>query len=182
MSIREIRDNPKRLDAMSTTTTYNNFNTSNDYNSGYKSNAKMKYKDAKLKNNSRIDVKVRKKVKTAGNKDKDNIFNTTFGSFDHGSYFNYTNDMQKVQQVALNFVENNPFEFSYEDNNTPTLPNVELQASYKDRQHLAKITKKPGGEYEFQGAHQKAKSSCSLRKKSHGGNKNTFFTNDKNFK
>lgn len=164
MYIKEIEQIPKRIDAMLSATNYNDFPTSNDYNFGYKAQPKLKLKDNKLKNMQNNDVTVRKKVKTAGETKPENVFNTTFGSFDKDSYFNNTNDMKKVYPVALNFIENNPFELSYEDTNTPTLPNLDSQLNYREDQSMPKplprhTQRKPNMEYNYQASQYKAKSS-----------------------
>lgn len=121
-----LNDRPNKVEVMRAGTNYNEFPKTNDYISGYKVNPKLKLKDTKLRNNLNIDVKLRKKVKTAGENNYESLFQTTFGSFNHLNSFNNTNEINRTNPLPLNLIDN-PFDFSYEENCTPTLPNVENQ-------------------------------------------------------
>lgn len=79
MNLNYVKDKPKRLDAIGASTNYNGFHRPNDYNSEAKH--KSGRPDGMIHTNSKIDVKLRKKIKTAGDKNTDSLFQNTFGSF-----------------------------------------------------------------------------------------------------
>jgi hypothetical protein len=86
-------------------TSYNDFSSSKlnfIINVGFKLASSLKFKNLKLKNNSNIDVNLRKKVKTAGDKQtKENIFRTTFGSFNQINDFDNTKKVNLANQIGL---------------------------------------------------------------------------------
>lgn len=86
-------------------TSYNDFSSSKlnfIINVGFKLASSLKFKNLKLKNNSNIDVNLRKKVKTAGDKQtKENIFRTTFGSFNQINDFDNTKNVNLANQIGL---------------------------------------------------------------------------------
>jgi len=131
------------------------------------------------------------KIKTAGNAQQDAIFNSTFGSFSR------VPSNQKAKGFTESFTgldgtDNFEFSSSYleqsgVDANTPTLPVLENQVVHREDQpmpqHLPIIEREQTNlEYTYQYMQPKAKSSCSLRKKSqeHVQN-NIFLITDKNF-
>jgi len=129
-------------------------------------------------------ITIRKKVKTAGEAYIPNPFNATFGPL---------NPMNRVQsskkeakkEISLNFPEKNPFESNYEYNFTPTLPNLEKSESVVDdepqplrqiknqfwEKKSENINKNAFENMIYESRHSKAKSSTSLRKRTHGATK-----------
>ena len=135
MYMSTLNENSKKIEVLSAGTNYNEFPKTNDYTSGYRANPKLKLKDTKLRNNSNIDIKLRKKVKTAGENNYESLFQTTFGSFNQLTSFNNTNEINRTNPLPLNLIDN-PFDFSYEENCTPTLPNVENQGMRHEDQPM----------------------------------------------
>ena len=113
-------------------TTYNEFPNQGDYNSSIRLNAKLKFKNGKIKGNSKMEVKVRKKVKTAGSTNPQNIFQTTFGSLKQA--MEMSNEVNSLHPMGLSYEDPNPFQYNYEYDRTPTLPGVDFTKSVVDDQ------------------------------------------------
>jgi hypothetical protein len=164
-------------------TEYNRFPNFNDYNSNVKIKPLARQSNIKQNSSSQVEVKIRKKVKTAGDNSHESVFHTTFGSLKQASMFSNTKQMNNLKPVPLN-TNDNPFEISWEETHTPTLPNLENQAGRAEQKEplpLPKNNDRQSLDYSYK-ASGKAKSSCSLRKRSHAIQKKAFFTNDKVFR
>mmetsp|Transcript_27190 Transcript_27190/g.31362 ORF Transcript_27190/g.31362 Transcript_27190/m.31362 type:complete len:171 (-) Transcript_27190:448-960(-) len=139
-------------------TQYNDFTNSNDYNSTYKVRDKKKISENKMTNiSANIDVKVRKKVKTAGENTYESLFNTTFGSLHQISH-------QIPLTFSSNRMENTVFHRTYVDPCTPTLPCLDTQSVKREDQPMPlpipkNDEKYSGHEYTYTNFHLKAKSS-----------------------
>lgn len=165
----------------------------NDYhNQNYRVSVKKKNKDEKLKMASNIDINMRKKVKTAGDLNHNPKFNSTFGSMNKATSNRFVYNTDGFTSGLDDGVDNFDFTQDYleqagVDADTPTLPFLENQTFQREDQpmpqHVPIVERNEiDFAYSYHGKHQQAKSSCSLRKHSHGHiQNNIFLITDKNF-
>ena len=168
MYLRSMENRPKRLISSGNSTNYRDFPRPGDYVSGGKAPQEERSKDMKPINNN-IEVKVRKKVKTAGQSNPESLFHTTFGSFNQA--LKYQSDKFNMSNAEPILINDNTYEYGKNsltapnlDHGTPTLPNFDQkgdsakshnvrQPSYVDKNYQM------GNEYDYKNTEPKAKSS-----------------------
>lgn len=137
-----------------------------DYSSTFKFNSKFSNNLKAIKNNPNIDVKVRKKVKTAGDNSNDSLFQNNFGYFNQFYDKSVNNfNLSNYTPLLINEKSNENAEFHnytvYPI--TPTLPSLENQIDYREDQPMPLPIPKDSNFYSYDQSYKnpqlKAKSS-----------------------